>query len=148
MDDEPIGWVAIGFIDESKLLDHITHMTVGHGFYCFSNNGHSWKSERSPSNLKNGFTWDSGDIVSCAYDGKSKTVICKLIDSIQGAEEQLCFITEIPNEDKKLIPIVLLHQYDASATILMSGTDWSKQRRQILEENEKQKKIKKNSTIE
>jgi len=137
-----IGWVAIGFVEETKMCSAITHMSLGHGFYCLSNNGHSWKSDRNPSNLLNGFTWANGDIVSCVYDGKIQTITMRKLNSTKSFEE-VCVIDNVPNQGKILVPVVLLHSAQSSAKILKPGQneDWynvTKQR--TLEKLQEQKK--------
>jgi Holliday junction resolvasome RuvABC DNA-binding subunit len=136
-----IGWVAIGFAEESKMYSAITHMTLGHGFYCLSNNGHSWKSDRSPSNLLNGFSWAHGDIVSCVYDGKIQTITMRKFSNknIQEDKEEVCIIENVPNQGELLVPVVLLHSAHSSAKILKAEEhdDWYK----LTKQREVQKKI-------
>jgi hypothetical protein len=147
-----IGWVAIGFAEESKMYSAITHMTIGHGFYCLSNNGHSWKSDRNPSNLLNGFSWAHGDIVSCVYDGKLQTVTMRKFNK-KDVKEEICIIDNIQNQGELLVPVVLLHSAHSCAKILKpeAHEDWyqlTKQRtEQKLFEQKKENEIKVNELI-
>jgi hypothetical protein len=150
-----IGWVAIGFAEESKMYSAITHMTVGHGFYCLSNNGHSWKSDRIPSNLLNGFSWAHGDIVSCVYDGKIQTITMRKFNkkNIQEEKEEVCVIDNVPNQGELLVPVVLLHSAHSCAKILKpeEHEDWyqlTKQRaEQKLFEQNKENEVKINELV-